>query len=299
MRTHEHIVDTKAVKNVLYAIPDHWVVRELTERDYGIDLMVEIFVQDGLDNNNRPRYTPTGSVCYFQIKGTDSAKASYKFSLKKSFLENVAKHSVSFFLVRVFNERKENDKCLFVWLQEYMRTQLPVDWLYQDKKSISITIPKKNILHKTHNENIDRICEIAHFPKYIEEFHIFEELFFKNPGVSFMHHINQMQEFGATTERLEEPINILNRIQNLKLLFQYNHAQCSLNGDAPISDSITTLTNCLIELRDDPQNQTEINNLNQFIDDFYNNSGNINLLVYSTYYDTWKLTVENNGYTLY
>lgn len=43
MRTQSHIIDTKAVKAVMAQLPDHWVVRELSERDYGIDLLVEIF----------------------------------------------------------------------------------------------------------------------------------------------------------------------------------------------------------------------------------------------------------------
>lgn len=44
-------------------LPDHWIIRELTERDYGIDAYVELV---------KPNGDVTGDVCSIQLKGTQS-----------------------------------------------------------------------------------------------------------------------------------------------------------------------------------------------------------------------------------
>jgi hypothetical protein len=72
MRTVQHVTDTRAIKRVLQILPDPWLIRELTERDYGIDLFVEIFEHSGVDAYGHAVYNSTGSVFHAQVKGTNS-----------------------------------------------------------------------------------------------------------------------------------------------------------------------------------------------------------------------------------
>ncbi|MCJ7933434.1 MAG: DUF4365 domain-containing protein [Chryseobacterium sp.] len=102
MRVIQHIIDTKAVKKVLAAFPDEWVIRELSERDYGIDLMVEIFEQIGKDDHNHNQYDTTGYTAYLQIKGTGeelkfSNKKSESCSVTRKHLMYVEKFPIPFF----------------------------------------------------------------------------------------------------------------------------------------------------------------------------------------------------------
>lgn len=55
---------------MICAIPDHWVVRELTERDYGIDLVVEVFEAAGLDKKGHEKFETSGGLFHIQVKGT-------------------------------------------------------------------------------------------------------------------------------------------------------------------------------------------------------------------------------------
>ena len=59
MRSHSHIVDTQARKLVPNIFPNEWEYREVTGRDYGIDMEIELFEKDN----------PTGQILLLQIKG--------------------------------------------------------------------------------------------------------------------------------------------------------------------------------------------------------------------------------------
>lgn len=52
MRTYQHVIDTKSIKKLLNLFPNEWVIRELTARDYGTDLVIEIFTL--VRNNKHP-----------------------------------------------------------------------------------------------------------------------------------------------------------------------------------------------------------------------------------------------------
>jgi len=62
-RTNSHLTETASWKILQNKIPDEWIVRELSERDYGIDAYIEI-VQTGGD--------VTGNLCSIQLKGTNN-----------------------------------------------------------------------------------------------------------------------------------------------------------------------------------------------------------------------------------
>jgi Domain of unknown function (DUF4365) len=92
-RTESHIIDTLAVRKVIAALSANWVIRDLTERDYGIDMMVEYF------NGQQP----TGKIAFFQIKGTSKPikirDKQIRFSLHRKTLGYTEYFTVPFFLL--------------------------------------------------------------------------------------------------------------------------------------------------------------------------------------------------------
>ncbi len=173
MRTIQHIIDTKAVKQVFNSIPEHCVIRELTERDYGIDLMLELFEEDGFDDKKNPIYTSSGHVCYLQLKGTDSKKKVNKkdgtisYSIDKKSLLNVEKYATPFILTRVYTNSLNNE-IYFLWLQRYISEVLDVmnpNWRTEKPNSVTLYIPLKNDF----NIYFKKIEVIASRIKYIEE----------------------------------------------------------------------------------------------------------------------------------
>lgn len=173
MRTIQHIVDTKAIKAVFNAFPDHWVIRELTERDYGIDLSVEIFVKIGQDRHENDIYDASGAIFHIQIKGTCNPihltkESTVNYSIGKDSLFYVEKFNTPFFLIRA-DVSTSDGELYFVWLQRYIKDVLDTkDRFWRESsetKTITITIPNKNIVRS----RICKIEKIAFRPKYIEE----------------------------------------------------------------------------------------------------------------------------------
>ncbi len=60
-RIDKHITETSSYKIFSCEIPDSWIIREVTERDYGIDCYIEVV-------NNRNQVT--GELISIQLKGT-------------------------------------------------------------------------------------------------------------------------------------------------------------------------------------------------------------------------------------
>lgn len=185
-RTYQHIIDTKAVKKVINALPDHWVVRELTERDYGIDLLVEIFEMSGTDGNKNDRYHSTGNVLYLQIKGTDEelkidSDENITMRLKQNNILYFEKFAVPILLVRVSTTNKSSD-IYFLWIQKYIKSRLNIevpDWKDRPKTKkgnfpdFKFEIPVENSLQK----NLYKLSVIASKNKYMEELVEFMDLY--------------------------------------------------------------------------------------------------------------------------
>lgn len=79
-RTDTHTVESKSLKILSSILPQEWIIREITERDYGIDLYIEIVGKDR---------KVTGKMVALQMKGTRSLKFNneglYTYSgIKKS-----------------------------------------------------------------------------------------------------------------------------------------------------------------------------------------------------------------------
>lgn len=108
--------------------------RDITERDYGIDAIVELF-----DNNN-----PTGKIAFLQIKGTQEKiiplKRTPEFisvSISNSSCYYANQYNIPVMLVYC---NISNDKCFyFCRLQDYDNLRC-----VHTKNNITIRIPIKN-----------------------------------------------------------------------------------------------------------------------------------------------------------
>ncbi|MEZ8504474.1 MULTISPECIES: DUF4365 domain-containing protein [Vibrio] len=249
-RTYSHVIDTKSVKKVLNIFPEHWVVRELSERDYGIDLVIEIFLEDGHDRNGNQCYTTSGCLCNIQVKGTDKKlniiDESVKFSLAKNALQYVEKFAVPFLLLRV-NVSEPDSETYFVWLQRYIKDVLEFDfdnWREEPQESFTIKIPKSNSVLGS----LDKIENIAFRLKYIEELVEYTEIYGK---VSPM-----ITAIGQGSHPLDEEVynyirNELKKTLRLKVLMARNHvcvneqsvhelinSVCNALGDSSLLNSL-------------------------------------------------------------
>lgn len=242
MRTYQHVIDTKAIKKTLQAIPDYWVVRELSERDYGIDLMLEIFSEAGTDNNSHVVYDSTGHVCYLQIKGTNSELninqdgSTVSFPIEKKALLYVEKFSTPFILVRVCT-LEDSSSIFFLWLQRYILEVLDSNnpnWRNDDQEHFSVRIPITNRLP----DNFEKIEKIASRIKYIVEHAEFYDRF------SLMQHgFETIIEGKFTDEQFDSFINELKRIQTFHTLLSFNNCQVDVDDITNLIDYITKVKN--------------------------------------------------------
>ena len=181
MRTETHIIDTKAVRAIINVIPDYWVIRDLSERDYGIDMMIEIFRENGTDSKGKIQYIETGKICFLQIKGkytkTNAKDGCVGFDLSKKSLLYMEKFSTPFILVHVHN-LKNTPQINFVWIQRYVKDFIEKDsphWRTENFTTKKIYIPIKNDLNNLEARN--KIERISTRIKYIEEYQEFLERF--------------------------------------------------------------------------------------------------------------------------
>ena len=286
MRTYQHIIDTKAVKHTLNSIPDHWVVRDLSERDYGIDLMVEIFSESGQDKHGHAFYDATGRVCYLQVKGTNSKLSinrddTVSFNIEKKALLYVEKFSTPFILVRVCT--LETEKAVYYcWLQRYILEVLDMkkpDWREIEQESFAVRIPKSNSLPT----NTDKIEKIAGRIKYVEEAaEFYEKYTLMEPG------FEGMIKGKFTAKQFESFINDLKRIKNLSTLLDLNNCQVNQND-------IDTLINFVTDIKNGKRKPKSIND---FPDPIMHNLG---LLVGDNFMRMAleAMIAENDGDTVY
>lgn len=223
MRTCQHIIDTEAVRYTLKHIPTHWVVRDLSERDYGIDLMIEVFAEAGVDKHGHSVYDATGRVCYLQVKGTKKKLAigqagTVQCKIDKKTLLYVEKFSTPFILLRV-STLKGVKAAYYCWLQRYILEVLDKetpDWRADEKSSFTVNIPRNNCL-KT---NPDKISRIAARIKYIEEAaDFYEKYILMNCGWQ------TMVAGKFTEEQYRSFVADLKRIGNLTTLLELNECQ--------------------------------------------------------------------------
>lgn len=238
-RTLTHMIDTKAIKKIMNIIPDHWIIRELTERDYGIDLMIEIFKINGKDNSEHIKYESSGHICYLQVKGTSKKiiekkdKDYISFILKKKTLNYVEKFTIPFFLVYVSTHDKES--VYFTWIQRYIQNVLnheKVDWRESKQQNFTIKMPIENSLPA----NLSKIEIISAQPKYREEYAIFFEKF------SAIHsYFTTIDNITLDDEFYNWVISELNEIKRLRTLLNYNYCCVGVDDINRLRDLISKI----------------------------------------------------------
>jgi hypothetical protein len=156
MRINTHEIDTQARKIVPLALPRQWEYREVTGRDYGIDMEVELF-------ENK---VSTGQNLLVQIKGTEKdiifEDGFSPFDIPTKTLM-YSENFINPFILAVCNINDENKKIYYVWLQDYIKSVLNFenpDWK-KNKYTTRVKLPESNVMpgdekHLTH---------ISHFPQ--------------------------------------------------------------------------------------------------------------------------------------
>lgn len=108
-RIRNHVLEERSLAFLREAFPDSWVIHHFP-RDYGIDIQVEVFSENG----NR-----TGIRFYGQVKATDRVEDDDLLRLDRSHFEYWAAHTDPVALLRYFDVSKQLHWC---WMHD-------VDWL--------------------------------------------------------------------------------------------------------------------------------------------------------------------------
>lgn len=222
MRTYQHVIDTRAIKRVLGLLPHHWVIRELTERDYGIDLIVEIFEEAGVNSKKHKIYDSTGAIFHIQVKGTDSklkakTDGTFSYSMSKYALSYAESFITPFFLFRV-DVSTLDAKSYFIWTQRYIKDVLDlqkVSWRTDRQNSFVVNIPPHNVVAN----RLEKIEKIASRPKLIQELVEFRENYFH---LSSQLSAASNGQFQINDKSLSQMKLMARKIFNLKTIFKYN-----------------------------------------------------------------------------
>ena len=157
-RTETHVIESASWKVLQQAIPPAWIVREVTERDYGIDCYVEVVWHDN---------QVTGDLCSLQLKGSETIdwedaasewgrKARYS-GVKKSTVNYWMRLPVPVFLI--WAELKTG-KMYYVSVKEQVRAQYPA-YLDQSQKTMGFVFQSEFCLPEKKGE----VCFIAQYFK--------------------------------------------------------------------------------------------------------------------------------------
>lgn len=108
-RIRNHVLEERSLAFLRDAFPDSWVIHSFS-RDYGIDIQVEVFAENG---------DRTGIRFYGQVKATDRDEDDDLLRLDRSHFEYWAAHTDPVALLRYFDPSKQLRWC---WMHD-------VDWL--------------------------------------------------------------------------------------------------------------------------------------------------------------------------
>lgn len=173
-RVDKHITETSSFKIFSNNIPDHWIIREVTERDYGIDCYIEL-----VTNNNQV----TGELISVQLKGVQKIKWTkknyYTFSSINIPTSNYwNKFPTAVFLCLVDITLKE---VYYVPVKSYI------------KKNFSTYFQQKKFSYRIEKTNQIKITDLNEFlQSYFKEKHINS---LEENLITFISHYNQYSEF--------------------------------------------------------------------------------------------------------
>lgn len=129
-RIRNHVLEERSLAFLRDAFPDSWIIHPFS-RDYGIDIQVEVFAENG---------DRTGIRFYGQVKATDRAEDDDLLRLDRSHFEYWAAHTDPVALLRYFNSSKQLRWC---WMHD-------LDWLMKpETKSLDVA----KLLRKWENNN--------------------------------------------------------------------------------------------------------------------------------------------------
>lgn len=111
-RCRNHILQERSFAILRDIFPDSWLIHSFTY-DYGVDIQVEIFSEDG---------TGTGNRFYAQVKSTDNSKEKDSLQLDRSHFDYWAGHTDSVALFRYYEQSKQLFWC---WMHD-------CDWRIKD-----------------------------------------------------------------------------------------------------------------------------------------------------------------------
>ena len=145
-RSPTHQIDTVAFRRLLSHLQPDWLVRSMEERDYGIDLQLELF--DGCN--------PTGVMAFGQLKGTEKSfeiEPDFQFPVRTFLYAEL--FNAPFFL---FRTSIADNKTRFIWLQKFIDTELTSKKpAWRTKGKILVSMPEENDL----SANPERFIKLA------------------------------------------------------------------------------------------------------------------------------------------
>lgn len=178
-RTAQHVSDTKALKTLIQQIPDTWLIRSLEERDYGVDLTLELFrklPQTPKKKGERKDIKvaePKGQYILLQIKGRDQKFGNGKLSsFPVKTMEYAELFQIPFFVVYVTLKDKQVH---FLWLQQYIEQNLSsINW--RNEEDFTLDFPKENLLDEDGIYKFESL--VTQFYNEIELFNTFKQFFY-------------------------------------------------------------------------------------------------------------------------
>lgn len=180
IRTQDHRIDSLATRFVRNSLPDSWIDRDLTERDYGIDMAIEIFQEDIFDTTNNQQIA-TGLLSLIQVKGTTNRlvkrNGHYVFpGFPTKTLKYARTFKIPFFAIIVYLDKdKSKREAYFLWLQNYIKEEgyghLNPKWESQDTTTLYIPVDNNFV---DSQDDFERCIRKDHFDiKFLEIFRMY------------------------------------------------------------------------------------------------------------------------------
>ena len=254
-----HRIDTLAVRRFITALSADWVVRELSDRDYGVDLKLEYF-----DNNK-----PTGVVVFLQVKGTSSViKPKNNQIIFKNFptrtLNYCALFPEPFALIHL--SINNDEPIYFLWLQKYITHELNDNENTKlEQGTISLKIPVCNNLLL--DEGKKKFLKIAQYNLMLRSTLDFlkDKIYWEQEFAQFQNDINnksicikrvqKLKSYDALYTDLfhgqnQPVINFDEVIKNIKLIVDFNDDSNRVNALEEFSESINAFAEMLLSKED-------------------------------------------------
>jgi len=179
-RTQDHRIDSLAIRFIRNNIPDSWIDRDLSERDYGIDMAIEIF-QDSILKSVANQQIATGLLSLIQVKGTTNKLAKknghYIFpGFPTKTLKYARTFKIPFFAIIVYlDKNKSKSQAHYLWLQDFLKNDgngfLNPKW--ESRKTTTLYIPIGNDFVKS-QDDFERCIRKDHFDiKFLEIFRMY------------------------------------------------------------------------------------------------------------------------------